>query len=1134
MIRGWSSLRLLGLAAVLSQVMLFADVTGTVLGVVKDSSGAVVPGVKVTATNVETNLVTAAVTDGLGQYRILALPVGNYRVQATFTGFQPFVATGVVLEVNQQRRVDVVLHAGAAEQTVTVSASALQVETTSTQLGLVVEEKKILELPLNGRSYLDLMSLQPGVAPKSTRGGGAGTISVNGQRENNNGFLVNGGDVSGVGNFEAQIQPNLDSVQEFRLLTNSFDAEYGRFSGAITNAITKSGTNSIHGSAFEFMRNDKMDARGFFDGNTKGALKRNQFGYAVGGPAIKNKLFWFTDYQGTRLVNGGTASEIPVISQAERQGDVGVQNLTGIVNGANWAQVLSQRLGYAVYDREPYSAVFPNGIIPQSAWSPAAKGTMQFIPAPNRGTDIYASAAASTRTSDNMFGQRVDFLNRLTGNWSAYWHYDKTNLINPYAGGSFPGFSSEQRTKRQQAVVNNTKILGPTAVNEFRINYTRIPVQNVPGANNIPSLESMGFVTGVGTLGINNSGPAGFKGIPSIGLNNFSFGSPSPSIQAQNTYHISDGFFKMVGRHTLKFGVDFRYYQMNQRNAGSSVGSFLFTGGETGYDVADYLLGAPDTYTQSSTQFLDSRSKYGSAFAQDAFQVSPSLTINVGLRWEFAQPWYDTQDKIVAIVPGQQSVMYPTAPRGLVYPGDPGVARTLAPTRYNNFAPRLGIAYSPGTSGGFFGKLFGGPGKTSIRMGSGIFYTAVQDDTLYWILGTAPFGEYWGAAAPPLLEEPFRTRSTGASQGHPFPFTPPAPGSAEARNFDFSPYLPLVYTLGYATDNALPYGIDYNLTIQRELPGKMVASVGYVGTLGRKLIAIQEANPGNQALCMSLRGDGVMAGKPWCGPFSEDSTFTRPDGSLVHGTRGPLGPNFGTTFVEGNWANSDYNSLQASLQRRAGSSFFLFSYTFSKAMDNASFFSNRINFLDHGLSRSLSNFDVTHNFVASYSYMIPFDKMFSSLPKRVVRGWAVSGIARFATGLPVGIYESDDRALSGTGALDRPDFVGPLNLIKDPRGTRRWFDNTGFTLEPLGRFGTANSRFFHGPGINNWDLSLHKDTAIRENMTLQLRAEFFNAFNHAQFGLPNGQFTAGSNSRMGIISNAAAPRIGQVAAKFIF
>ena len=796
--------------------------------------------------------------------------------------------------------------------------------------------------------------------------------------------------------------------------------------------------------------------------------------------------------------------------------------------------MLSQRLGYTVSDAEPYTSVFPDGVIPERAFSSAAKGTLQFIPLPNRGDNIYASAAASRRTTDNMLGQRVDFLNRLTGNWSGYYYYDGTTLLDPYGGGTFPGFGSRTREKRQQAVLSNTKILGPTAVNEVRLNYTRIPTETAP-TTGAPSLQELGFVTGAGTLGINSSGTEGLQAVPSIGLNNFGFGSVSPSIQAQNTYQVSENFSKIHGRHTIKLGVDFRYYQMNQRNAGASVGSFGFNGSETGYDIADYLLGAPANYAQTSLQVLDSRSKFGSAFGQDSIRIGSNLTVNLGLRWEFSQPWYDTQDKIVALVPGQQSVKYPTAPLGLVYPGDEGIPRTLAPTRYNNFAPRIGIAYSPGATTGFLSKLTGGPGKTSIRIGSGMFYTAIQDQTLYWEIGTPPFGEYWGSSAPPLFEEPFRTRNTGDSQGQKFPFIIPVPGSDAARNFDFTPYLPLVSTLGYATDNALPYGISYNFTIQRELPGPMVLSLGYVGTLGRKLIAIQEANPGSPSLCLSLNADTVMPGTPRCGPYLEDTTFTRKDGSQVFGTRSPFGKNYGTTFYEGNWANSDYNSFQASLERRMGRVSFLIGYTFSKAMDNASFFNNRINFTNHALSRSLSNFDATHNFVASYVYEIPFDKAFGSLPKRLVQGWSIAGITRFTTGFPIFIFSGDDYALTGSSGLDRPNFVGPLQIVADPRGPEhRWFTNDAFTQAELGTFGNANQRFFHGPGLNNWDLALHKDTAITENMRLQIRAEFFNAFNHAQFGAPNGFFNPNPSSQFGRIRSAGAPRIAQLGAKFLF
>ncbi|MCW5978579.1 MAG: carboxypeptidase regulatory-like domain-containing protein [Bryobacteraceae bacterium] len=486
--------------------LLQADVTGTILGVVTDASSALVQGVRIVATNLDTNLEKETKTDGNGQYRLLALPAGRYRLQAEFSGFQTFVATDIVLTVNEQRRMDVVLQVGTTQQEVSVSADAVQVETTNTQLGEVIEEKRIMSLPLNGRGYLDLLGLQPGVAPTSSRNEGPGTVSVNGQRENSNGFLVNGSDVAGVGDFEAQIQPNLDAVQEFRLITNSFDAEYGRFSGSIMNTITKSGTNAFHGTLFEFVRNDALDARGFFD-NGKGKLRLNQFGYAVGGPAIKDKLFWFSDYQGSRRIDGGSSSEVQVLSEAERRGQLNVAHLTGTVTGPYWAQTLSQRLGRTVTDGQPYSTVFPDGVIPESAFSSAAKGTMGFIPLANRGSDIYVSSTEPIRTRDDMLGQRVDFLHQRTGNWSGYYYFQDTDVNDPFGDSSFLGLASASRARRQQGTLSNVKVFGPTTVNEFRVSYVGIIRRSVP-ASDAPPVESLGFLSGVNTLASITPAPA--------------------------------------------------------------------------------------------------------------------------------------------------------------------------------------------------------------------------------------------------------------------------------------------------------------------------------------------------------------------------------------------------------------------------------------------------------------------------------------------------------------------------------------------------------------------------------------------------------------------------------------------------
>ena len=1129
-----------------------ADITGSILGTITDPTGAVVAGVNIVAINLATNLKQSTVSDAVGQYRLLALPAGHYRIEASASGFRKFVVPDVELAVDQQRRVDVTLEVGAVEQQVEVSANAVQVETTNTQLGQVIDEKKVLDLPLNGRSYIDLLGLQAGVIPitvgvnptdRPVSGGlSAGNISVNGQREQANAFLVNGGDVTEGRNLGTAVIPNLDSVAEFRLLTNSFDAEYGKFSGAVMNAITKSGSNGFHGSAFEFLRNDKLDSRNFFDPD-KGVFKRNQFGYAVGGPLLKNRVFWFTDYQGTRDIRGLSSGNVELPTVAQKQGVFDAGSFVdsngdpAVVKGSYWADVLSKRLGYTVTDGEPYNAVFPNGVIPQRAFAAPAKALMKYIPDPNSGINNYRTTGYSRRIRDDKAGQRLDINNKLTGNWFVYYFFDDSTVSNPFPSANVPGFGSTTPTRAQQAVLSNTKVFGPSAVNEWRVNFLRMATITDQPQGGFGKLSDMGFITGANTLGIVYSGPPGYEAVPPVYFNNFSIGSPTlTTFQPNNTWHFADSFSKIAGRHTLKFGGDFRYFQINERNICAPNGSFSFDGSETGVDFADYLLGAPTGYTQCSMQFLDSRSRYGAAFAQDAFRLKPNLTINYGLRWEVSMPWYDTQDKIETIVPGLQSVMFPTAPKGWVVPGDPGIPSTLAPTRYNNFAPRLGLAYSPGFSEGFLGKVFGGPGKTSIRAAAGIYYTSMEDLNLFYEVGDAPYGLYWPSIVPPLFEEPFRTRADGTSQGQRFPFKFPTPGAPENKTLDYSVFLPIQSSPGFDIHNRLPYATHYNLTIQRSLSNSTVMTLAYVGTQGHRLIAQTESNPGNPALCMSLRGSGVMDGTPECGPFGELGVYTRPDGSIVNGTRGPLGPNFGSNAYTANIANSNYNSFQATVERKAANLTFLAAYTYSKAIDNSSGYNNWINFMNYRLSRALSAFDITHNFVVSYNYVVPFDKLSPGLPKRLTQGWSLNGITRFATGIPISISQSGDRSLTGTTGVDAPDFVGPL-VFTDPRcetcGARphQYFNKSAFRSEQLGQVGNANRRFFHGPGLNNWDFGIHKDTRIRESMAIQFRAEFFNAFNHAQFFNPTGNF---NNSRMGEVRSARDPRIGQMSLKFLW
>jgi hypothetical protein len=1209
------------LVVLFSSTVLRADVTGSIQGVVRDKTQAAIAGAHITLINVETNFKQEATSAADGSYRILALPAGNYKLSVTAGGFRTFVETDIVVQVNDQLQVDVTLEIGSLQQDVVkVEANAVQVQTESTQLGDVIDSKKMLALPLNGRSYIDLLGLQAGVAPttaatiqqdRPVAGGltNAGNISVNGQRETANAFLVNGGDVSEGRNLGAGLVPNLDSIEEFRLITNSFDAEYGKFSGAVMNAITKSGTNGFHGDAFEFLRNDKFDAKNYFFAG-KSELRRNQFGYAAGGPFWKNKLFWFSDYQGTREVSGAeTSANVP--TDAQRQGIFDPATLTGTVDGGYWAQLLDQRLGNPVGTTvvgEPYSfvgctsntganpCVFPGGVIPKAAWDAPAAKMLAYIPAPTPGgcpTTNYCNNSQRNTVSDNKIGERVDFLNQKTGNWSFYYYFESSNVESALPYASVPGFPSVTPSRLQQFVMSDTKTIGATAVNEARVTVFRNVLHKDNPAGSFASLSSLGFVTGAGTLGIIPSTTPGYpQYVPQTSFNQLGLNIGVPTLntyQPNTTYTASDVFMKSREKHTLKFGGEFRYLQVNERNYANPNGGFTFDGNVTGVDFADFLLGATCSqcsapYTQAALQLLDSRTRYGGAFAQDSWKVKSNLTLNLGLRWEVSMPWYDTQGKLQAFIPGETSTVFPLSPTGLVFPGDPNVPKTLAPTRYNNFGPRLGLAYSPGFSDGALGKIFGGPGKTSIRAAFGLYYTSVEDLNLFYEVADAPFGLYWTSPVSVLMDEPFVIRATGASIGQRFPFTAPIPGAPSNKTLDFSVYEPFNFFPGYGVHNKLPYAEHFNVNIQRQLDKSTVLTLAYVGTEGHHLITQQEANPGSSALCLHL--EAIQAydttksspGSPvfGCGPGSENDVFNTvaaaPCGAAynpgcVYSTKQSLNsPNFcpGATpqvcFGSGNTytflsANSIYNAGQITVERKANDFTFLAAYTFAKGLDDSSAFNDLVNFADPKLSRGLSSTDIRHNFVASYIWAIPFDRAFKGAPKRLTQGWQMQGITRFATGFPIQMNQgNDDVSLASSGATDMPNQVGPVQIV-NPRSanpgcvnpntggdTGCYFLPSAFapntcTFDPVtflpspgcGTFGTANRRFFHGPGFNNTDFGFLKRTVIRGNYAFDVRFEFFNIFNHAQFNNPSGNI---DSSNFGVVTSARDPRIGQVSAKF--
>lgn len=1152
---------LLGLAATL----VFAKVTGSISGTARDSQGAVITGATVQARNIETTVVQTIQTDSVGFYNFPALAVGHYEITFQKSGFSDYKKTGLVINVDTALQVDAEMHVGAAQQVVSVEAAAAQVETRSAEMGQVISGKEMTDLPLNGRAYTDLLALQPGVVPIDAAMYGSlspanslsnGLLSMSGARDVNSGFMVNGANtVEGFGGGTFLV-PNLDSIAEFKIITSNAGAEYGNYSGGLVNVVTKSGTNSFHGNAFEFLRNTSLDAKNYFSAPSEpvGVYHQNQFGATFGGPIIRSKLFFFVDYQGTRQIIGASTGQILVPTAAERTGDFSgaADQFAGkTVNGGYWAGVLSGRLGYTVAQGEPYytpgctssaACVFPNAVIPQSAWSPVSANVLPLIPAANSG-QFFVTSANSETLNDDKGGLRID-LNTRWGMISGYYHDDPWKNVTPYnpgyGGSTVPGFPSAAVGKAQLFTFGVASSIGSTMVNQFTASYTRNKnLQGTSANGKGPTLASLGFAppedAGIYQLSTQ------YQNWPEIGFNNYTLGAFNSIIsQFDNTYQFQDDFTKVIGTHTLKFGGDYHWDQIfisHPNNGGN--GGFGFSGNETGIDLADMLVGAPDYFFQGAPAGLSLRSYYVGAYAEDSWRVTKNLTFNAGVRWEATPYWADANNHNPVVLQGVQSKIFPTAPLGYAFPGDPGVPKHMANTRWNNFGPRIGLAYSPSFSNGVLHKLFGEHGQSSIRAGYGVYYTNIQGANTF-NFAAAPYALFYFSSAPPLFATPFITRATGDNLGQRFPVPPITPGAP----IDFSQFEPIGGNRNPLPDSPTPYSEHLDFSIERQITTNTLLTLSYVGTFGHHLILNADSNPGDPALCLSVSQQSQVTDGNVCGPFGENGVYHPVTGGTINGTRQNFGPEFSGNAYQLDIGNSAYHAFESTLRHVSGRMAFLMSYTFSKSIDDGSTFGDQV-ILGGNVHqfRGISAFDLTHNFAFSYTYELPFDKLLGK-SNMATRGWKLSGITQFTTGLPVQISAPDDRSLRGStsispvgGSTDEPNFTpGSIYADRDPRDRQPYFNTSLFSQQPLGGQGTSPRRFFHGPGLNNWNLSLLKDLKFTESKSLEFRAEFFNVFNHAQFygiGVVDGNFNDGAGS-FGMVNRAADPRIGQLGIKFTF
>ena len=899
---------------------------GRVIGQVADPTGAVISGVTVTIVNQATGVSRDTKTDQSGGYAFVEVAPGNYRVEYALQGFKKNIRSNVTLDVNQVLTLNATMQPGGAQETVEVTSEAPLVDTTSTQLGAVVNDRAISQLPLNARDTYQFLQLQPGVT--STVGSGnqivygsdkAGSVSVNGGRGRANNFSVNGGDANDQFVNLPTVQPSPDSIQEFRVLTNTFDAEYGRNSGSVVNVITKSGSNAVHGNLYEFFRNTKLNANPYclpaVDGVNcdKPQSNQNQFGGTLGGPIVKDRTFFFTSYEGRRVRQGitsplvfvPTASERPSLNQpysdfsSETPFPGAVDTAFTLQQRPGCAQDILNQSGVTLADGVPYSTdlngpgIFTDvannreNIIPLSCLDATAVDLLQFVPTPaNNGDKLVTVPVQPER--DDQFTLRLDHRLNNQQNLSLYYYFDDHHFVSPFAqfqaaGANVPGFGSITNERFQQWNISHTWTISNTTVNEFRFNYNREaqrtfqrPVFTTTVQNSCPPAPAwLTNVTGpvpcfsdgtpANTLGIHpNLGPR-FEGLPFIQVSGgFTIGNNAEGSvpQVGNSFQWSDSVSKMVGRHSLKFGGDVRRQRFDQTLFFDVNGEFFIdetstnsTLGDTAF--SDYLLGLPGSYGQGSAQVENVRSTGLYLFGQDSWKIKPNLTLNYGLRWELNTPMADISKHVQTFRPGQKSTIYPCmdtvntdcssmTPVGLLVPGDPGVPNGLTQTYYKAFAPRIGIAWSPGSSG-----------KTSIRTGWGLFYNPIEQLVLEQFSAEPPFG---GSTFPfnTGFNTPFQDQGGGFTYPNPFGLA-----SLSGVNGILNPQRGQPVDWGMFRPNTLfgqfqphmrsQYSAQYNLTIQRQLTKDTKLEVGYVGSQGHRLLATHDINYGNPQTCLGLQ-----------------------------------------------------------------------------------------------------------------------------------------------------------------------------------------------------------------------------------------------------------------------------------------
>jgi Carboxypeptidase regulatory-like domain/TonB dependent receptor-like, beta-barrel len=1064
----------------------------TVVGEVTDPSGGVVPGAAVTVTNLATGITLTTVTNDRGVYSLPGLRPGEYTITIELDGFSKFVQSTVTLQVAQVLRLDATLQAGSLTETVQVQAAPSLLQTQVSSRGSVIDERKILNLPLNGRDYNQLALLSPGVLPGTPRLASVnfkGVLNVNGNRTFNNVFLLDGVDnISYSNSFRGEnvqlVQPSIEALQEFKIQTNAYSAEYGRSSGAVVNAVIKSGTNVVRGSAYEFLRDDSLDANNYFSnllGAPKPRRERDQFGGAAGGPIVRNRTFWFADYEGLRDKEG--IPRVRLVPTAEEK--------AGLFRTAVFDPFAPGRPEFARNAQGLW-------VIPRERWDPVAAKVIVLIPDPNvPGTTIFASTPVTDIRQD-QFDVRIDDQIASAVSFFGRYSFVDTNTFRPaplpgLAEGSFNDAFGASLNRSQGLALGATWIASPSLFGEFRFGFARGNYFTNPPNAGIDAASDFGIPN------VPND-PAIVGGLPKMNIQGFDAvgrHTSTPQFQTPRSWNPRATFTWSRQAHLLKFGGEFLHVQTRINDLNATIGRMNFEDRFTGRAVGDLLVGLPSQLALTSYTVMDQGQNMQFYFVQDDYRVSPKLTLNLGLRYEFATPPRETANQLANFDPATGTMLFATD-------GDLYERSLIQPDR-NNFAPRAGLAYTPAA-------------RWVVRGAYGAFYSHTVRQGREGMLGFNP---------PYLVDNLLQASVTGGAavaSAAPFQLSRGYPQGL----LDANTLAPTVMRRGQDPNQRTPIIHQYNAGVQYELMADVVLDVAYVGNKGRHLPGFRNLN--QRAVVQNANGSQTAGARPY--------------------------PAFGDIQWMENRVSSDYNSLQVGLEKRLSHGLTgLVSYTWGRALTDApdhistsgggagvdtGTFRAPQNSYDLKADRGPAEFDIEHRLVASYVWELPLGKgrrfggNWSTPVDVLLGGWQVSGIHAIQSGLALTATLGGSSVLNlGGERRARPNLVGDPTLPSSARTIQRWFNTDAFAaFSPAPQaFGTAGVGIMRGPGYSTFDFTAAKDFRVDDGRRFQFRVEIFNAFNSVNYGPPNIQR---ESSGFGQILTAGNARIVQLGLKFYF